>query len=101
MIAQTVINWQPIAGYVLTVIGVIVGGVAVLRKLEWNQDPDELTQVRNSDAPAPDGFAEHVQLIADTAYLASPETREAYYLAGYSEADVLRAEYLRLSKVAP
>ena len=97
MIAQTVINWQPIAGYVLTAVGVIAAGVAGWK--QWKR-ADPTPKARSSDAPAPDGFAKHTQLIADTAYLASPETREAYYLAGHSEADVLRAEYLRLSKVA-
>lgn len=54
----------------------------------------------SSDAPAPPGFAAHVQLLRAASLSAPAETREAYYLKALTKAQALQAEVTRLTKRA-
>jgi hypothetical protein len=90
------IDWQPIAGTILIFFG---AGLGIWQGWRWfdTRKPDAAEPKRNSDAPAPDGFSAHVQLICETAPAATPAIREAYLIDGLSESEVLRAECKRLA----
>jgi hypothetical protein len=53
----------------------------------------------NSDAPAPTGLAGYVKMVEACCPTASPETRLDYVRQGLTEAQVLRAEVVRLGAV--
>jgi hypothetical protein len=96
MIAQTTINWQPIIGVMLLCFGI---GLALIRGGQWylRRKPSDPESSRNSDQPAPKGFAEHAKLICNTAPAATPAIREQYLLGALTEVQVLRAECERLA----
>lgn len=54
--------------------------------------------LRNSDAPPPVGIKDYVALIKEAAPFADAEILWAYAGEGYTEAQVLRAEVVRLGK---
>jgi hypothetical protein len=96
MLAETTINYYPIIGAILLCFGC---GLALIRGGQWylSRKPSDPESSRNSDQPAPRGFAAHASLICNTAPAATPAIREQYLLGALTEAQVLRAECERLA----
>jgi hypothetical protein len=55
--------------------------------------------IKDSDAEAPKGITAYMTLIADACPTASAETKWEYAASGFTEAQVLRCEVIRLGKV--
>lgn len=54
---------------------------------------------KSSDAPAPKGITEYVDLVEAASPNATADIRLGYVSLGYTEAEVLRSEVARLGKV--
>ena len=89
------LNTTQIIGAVLLSLGGLTGaGTFLYGKLRKPATPPG-TRV-DSDAPAPAGITEYMDLIESASPTATAEVRWQYAALGCTEADVLRREVLRL-----
>ena len=86
-----------IIGAVLLLLGGLTGaGTFAYGKWKNRKPAGSVLSTVNTDAPAPTGIAEYMDLVAKASPTATAETRWSYAACGYSEADVLRREVARL-----
>lgn len=91
------LNTTQIIGAVLLSLGGLTGAGTFAYGKWKNRKPATPPSTRvDSDAPAPAGITEYMDLIESASPTATAEVRWQYAALGCTEADVLRREVLRL-----